>query len=246
MDNSIVEIYLLYPTAKAIWDAITVAYPDLEDSSQMFHLRNRCRLLHQGELSVTQYFNTLTKLWQELDLFNPKDWHDPKDATIYHNFLTRERTYDFLASLDRSLDDIHGRILNVKPLPLIDEIFAEVRSDESRKHVMLNLLSPSSEASALAARQSNSETNREIPSFVSTIRSHTTQRLPVGNFMESRLTGSLATFVALMGKVFTLSQKHLPNLPQPLLSRKLSWIISTSYFLARRHRWWHTVLPFLP
>ena len=118
----------------------------------MFHLRNHCRLLHQGELSVTQYFNTLTKLCQELDLFNPKDWHDPKDATIYRNFFTRERTYDFLVGLDLSLDDIRSRILSVKPLPLIDEIFAEVRREESRKHVMLCPLSPLSEASALAAR----------------------------------------------------------------------------------------------
>ena len=160
MDNSIAEIYLLYPIAKAIWDDVTVAYSNLEDSSQMFHLRNRCRLLHQGDLSVTQYFNTLTKLWQELDLFNPKDWHDPKDVTIYQNFLTRERTYDFLAGLDRSLDDICGCILSVKPLPLIDEIFAKVRREESCKHVMLGLLSPSLEASALAALQYDSRNNQ--------------------------------------------------------------------------------------
>ena len=32
MDNSIVEIYLLYPTAKAIWDAVMVAGSDLGDS----------------------------------------------------------------------------------------------------------------------------------------------------------------------------------------------------------------------
>ena len=122
----------------------------------MFHLRNHCRLLHQGDLNVTQYFNTLTKLRQELDLFNPKDWHDPKDATIYRNFLTRERTYDFLASLDRSLNAIRGRILSVKPLPLIDEIFAKVCREESCKHVMLGPLSLSLEASALAAKQSDS------------------------------------------------------------------------------------------
>ena len=136
----------IYPTTKAIWDAVTMAFSDLEDSSQMFHLRNHCRLLHQGDLNVTQYFNTLTKLRQELDLFNPKDWHDPKDATIYRNFLTRERTYDFLASLDRSLDDIRGRILSVKPLPLIDEIFAKVCREESCKHVMLGPLSLLQEA----------------------------------------------------------------------------------------------------
>ena len=88
-----------------------------------------------------------------MDLFNPKDWHDPKDATIYQNFLTRERTYDFLAGLDHSLDDIRGRILSVKPLPLINEIFAEIRREESHKHVMLGPLSPSLEVSALAAQQ---------------------------------------------------------------------------------------------
>ena len=70
MDDSIAEVYLLYPTAKAIWDAVTLAYSDLTDSSQMFALRNRARTLRQDDLSVTQYFNSLTKLWQELDLFN--------------------------------------------------------------------------------------------------------------------------------------------------------------------------------
>ena len=42
MDNSIAEIYLLYPTAKAIWDVVTMACSDLGDFLQMFHLRNRC------------------------------------------------------------------------------------------------------------------------------------------------------------------------------------------------------------
>ena len=33
MNNSIAEIYLLYRTATTIWDVVTVAYSDLEDSS---------------------------------------------------------------------------------------------------------------------------------------------------------------------------------------------------------------------
>ena len=33
MEPSLVEIYLLYPTAKAIWDAVHISYSDLEDSS---------------------------------------------------------------------------------------------------------------------------------------------------------------------------------------------------------------------
>jgi len=77
MEESIVEIYLLYPSAKSIWDAMALAYSDLEDATQMFHLRTRAINLKQEENSVTHYFNSLTKLWQELDLFNQPSWRIP-------------------------------------------------------------------------------------------------------------------------------------------------------------------------
>ena len=70
MEDHIVEIYLLYSTAQSIWDAVSLAYSDLEDTSQMFYLRSKARNLRQADDSVTTYFNSLKKLWQELDLFN--------------------------------------------------------------------------------------------------------------------------------------------------------------------------------
>ena len=41
-----------------------------------------------------------------------------------------ECLYDFLAGLNRTLDKVRGRILGVKPLPALDEIFAEVHCNE--------------------------------------------------------------------------------------------------------------------
>ena len=41
MESKIGEIYVLYPTAKSIWDAVSHSYSDLEDS-------------------VTDYFHSLT------------------------------------------------------------------------------------------------------------------------------------------------------------------------------------------
>ena len=41
MESHIGEFYLLYSTAKAICDAVPRAYLDLEESSQMFSLRNQ-------------------------------------------------------------------------------------------------------------------------------------------------------------------------------------------------------------
>ena len=36
MDSRLGELYILYLIAKAIWDAVKLAYSDLKDSSEMF------------------------------------------------------------------------------------------------------------------------------------------------------------------------------------------------------------------
>ncbi|XP_075498838.1 uncharacterized protein LOC142537165 [Primulina tabacum] len=156
MENRIGELYLMYGTASAIWDAVKRAYSDLEDSSQMFALRTRARDLRQANGCVSDYYHSLTRVWQELDLFQPQDWKDPADARLHRRILEKERTYDFLAGLNPSLDEVRGRILGVKPLPSLDEIFAEVRREEHRKSVMLgpNVSSPV-DSSAMAARASD-------------------------------------------------------------------------------------------
>ena len=156
MDSRLGELYLLYPTAKAIWDARKLAYSDLEDSSQMFALRTKARNLRQDEGSVTSYFHSLSRLWQELDLFQQQNWHDPADAEIYRRMLAKERIYDFLAGLNTSLDEVRGRILGSKPLPSLDAIFAEVRREEHRKTIMLGTSpTPPVDASAMAVRSSD-------------------------------------------------------------------------------------------
>ena len=119
----------------------------------MFSLRNRIQYVCQEDESITSYFNSLTRLWQELDLFQSHSWKDPDDAKVYCSILSKERIYDFLASLTPSLDDVRGRILGSKPLPCLDEIFAKVRREEHRKSVMLGPSSlPSSDSSTMLSR----------------------------------------------------------------------------------------------
>ena len=57
---------------------------------------------------------------------------------MYKKILAKERIYDFLAGLNRDLDEVHGRIFGTKLQIPIDEIFVEVRREESRKSVMFN------------------------------------------------------------------------------------------------------------
>lgn len=70
-------------------------------------------------------------------VFNNLAWKDPKDGVMYNWMLARDRVYDFLAGLNKDLDEVRGQLSGLKPMPSIDEAFAEVRCEESRKRVML-------------------------------------------------------------------------------------------------------------
>ena len=129
----------------------------------MFYLWKKARNFLQANDYVTTYFNSLMKLWQEINLFNQLNWKDPEDANIYFQILARERIYDFLSGLNHSLDDIWGQIISTKSLPDLDEIFDEVLREENRKQVMLDSLSSSFvESSAMTTRNSyESNKNRQ-------------------------------------------------------------------------------------
>ena len=53
-----------------------------------------------------------------------------KDATIYQEFLEKERLFDFLAGLNGEFDQVRVRILGRDPLPSLNEAFSIVRGEE--------------------------------------------------------------------------------------------------------------------
>ena len=131
MEEKISDTYLFYSNAKGMWDRVHLAYLDLENPPQMLELRNRARNLRQGKQDVTQCFNSLIKLWQELDLFNTCEWKDPKDAVMFQETVERDQVIHFLDGLNNDLDDVRGRIASMKPLTSIEETFAVVPREES-------------------------------------------------------------------------------------------------------------------
>lgn len=66
-----------------LWDALNIAFANLENFAQLFELRNKARNLRQGDLDVTQYYNTLQRLWREIDMFVQIDWDTLKDVEKY-------------------------------------------------------------------------------------------------------------------------------------------------------------------
>ena len=65
--------------------------------------------------------------------------------------MDNERVLEFLAGLNRKLDDVRSRVLSRRSLPSVREVFFEVRREENRRRVMLDL-SFGPEGSALLSR----------------------------------------------------------------------------------------------
>ncbi|RVW93875.1 Retrovirus-related Pol polyprotein from transposon TNT 1-94 [Vitis vinifera] len=159
MNNDIGENFLLFGTAKDIWDAAKETYSSSENTSELFQVESALHDFRQGEQSVTQYYNTLTRYWQQLDLFETHSWKCSDDAATYRQIVEQKRLFKFFLGLNRELDDVRGRIMGIKPLPSLREAFSEVRREESRKKVMMGSKeqpAPTLDAFALAARSFNS------------------------------------------------------------------------------------------
>ncbi|XP_074364949.1 uncharacterized protein LOC141705998 [Apium graveolens] len=122
MDEDISSNYMCYSTAKDLWDNVTEMYSDLKNQSQIYELTLKLGELRQREDTVTR-----------------------KTVEAY-------RIYKFLAGLNVEFEEVRARIIGRTPLPSISEVFAEVRREESRRHVMLgkNIISQA-ENSALAS-----------------------------------------------------------------------------------------------
>ena len=157
MTTEVGENFLLYRTAKEIWEAARETYSSTENSSELFEIETRLYDLQQGESSVTQYFNTLTRCWLQLDMYETGSWKCPDDSTLYKKIVEGKRTIRFLLGLNKDLDDVRGRIMGIKPLPTIREAFAEVHREESRKKLMMtdNHTTLTTEGSALYTHDSS-------------------------------------------------------------------------------------------
>lgn len=143
----------MFKSAKEIWDAVHETYSKLDDSLELFSVESALHDLRQGDMTVTQYFNALTRNWQQFDMYEEYQWHCPEDSLQCRRIIEKKRLYKFLLGLKKELDDVRGRILGANLSMSLCEAFAEVRLEESRKRIMLGnqLLAQITESLGLSA-----------------------------------------------------------------------------------------------
>ena len=59
--------------------------------------------------------------------------------------------FDFLGCLNPEFDDVHGRILGIRPIPSVTETNTQIRREESRLAVLMKETLMLAESSALVA-----------------------------------------------------------------------------------------------
>ncbi|RVW92087.1 hypothetical protein CK203_037057 [Vitis vinifera] len=73
-----------------------------------------------------------------LDLNCEEEWECTGDSVRFKK-MENERVFKFLAGLNCRLDDVRSRVLSHRSLPSIQEVFSQVRREESKRRVMLDL-----------------------------------------------------------------------------------------------------------
>ena len=130
-------------TAKEIWIAVEQTYSKAKDAAQVYDVKVKIVAAKQGNKTVTEYANQLKSLWMELDHYRVIKTQCSADVAVLKG------VYDFLVGLNPEFDQIRIQILGRQELPSLNEVVAMVRSEESRRNLMLD--TPTIESSAMVA-----------------------------------------------------------------------------------------------
>lgn len=149
MMPEISDTVMFMATAKDIWDAIQQTYSKAKDAAQVYEVKVKTIAAKQGSKSVTEYANQLKSLWQELDHYRVIQTKCPDDAAILKEFIEQDRVYDFLVGLNPEFDQVRIQILGKQKVPCFNEVVAIIRSEESRRTLMLD--PQTAEGSAMVA-----------------------------------------------------------------------------------------------
>lgn len=87
LNHNIGENFILYKTAKEIWDATRMTYSSSENTIEFFKIEGKLHDLHLGDPTVSQYYNSLIHHWQQMDMFEVHTGKCPEDTSLYRKIV---------------------------------------------------------------------------------------------------------------------------------------------------------------
>ncbi|XP_058783548.1 uncharacterized protein LOC131658251 [Vicia villosa] len=135
IDKDISESVLWIDSAKEIWDELHERYHQ-GDIFRISDLQEEIYAQKQGDQSITQYFTTLKKLWQEFDNFRPLP-SCQCEPVCHCNLLPTIKTYRdndyvilFLKGLNDQYAPVRSQIMLMSPLPNVNKVFSMLIQQE--------------------------------------------------------------------------------------------------------------------
>ncbi|GMJ09462.1 hypothetical protein HRI_004615400 [Hibiscus trionum] len=195
IEEDIGSNYMCYHTTMDLWDNVNQMYSDLGNQYQVYELALKLEEIRQGEDSVTKYFNSLKRLWQDLDLFNDYEWKCHSDCNHYKKTLEDNRIFKFLIGLNVVFDEVRGRIIGKQSLLSLEEVslmFAVKRAAvlSCWKKGARNPVENSAIAAGLSpSRGMGRSRATKTVSGVTIVTSHAIRVRHAGKYMENQKVG---------------------------------------------------------
>ncbi|KAI4350132.1 hypothetical protein L6164_010644 [Bauhinia variegata] len=152
MQLEISQNFMFLETSKQIWEMVKKTYSKAQDVAVVYELKTRIANTKQGNLSVTEYYNLLTNLWQEMDMYRKLKVSEDTQAILRER--EQDRVFEFLAGLNEAFDHVRVQILGRETLPNLNETFYLTRGEESRRAIMLDSTS-NADSALIAERRDN-------------------------------------------------------------------------------------------
>ena len=147
VEHSIGTQLVKYETAKEVWDHLQKLFTK-SNFAKRYQLENDIRTLQQKNMSILEFYNAMTSIWDELALTESTGLKECKDYITYRE---EQRLVQFLMALRSDFEGLRGSILHRTPLPSVDSVVSELVAEETRlKSLAGEIFLPSSSTSVLA------------------------------------------------------------------------------------------------
>lgn len=136
LEQKLVNRVSQYPTAKEVWDSLSITYASGSDKIQVYDLYRKAIAVKQRDESLEEIWATLKDIWVSIDRRKPNRMIEPTDIRVRDEEIQEERLYQFMVALSDKYEMIKREILRSNPLPTVEAAYALLRQEEARMHVL--------------------------------------------------------------------------------------------------------------
>ncbi|XP_031263248.1 uncharacterized protein LOC116121427 [Pistacia vera] len=121
-------------TVEDVWNDLCERFW-IQNAPRIFQLTKSISALTQDDDSVSQYYNQLKSLWDELEIYEPMPSCSCGAVKTLMEYNHRSRVMQFLMGLHDSFDAIRAQILLYDPLPALNRVLSLVQQEERRRQL---------------------------------------------------------------------------------------------------------------